>query len=264
VVDGSGAVLVTGSSTGSGGDVDYATIKYSGAGVPLWTNRYNGPGNTNDSAEALAVDGNGNVFVTGTSTGIGSGSDYATVKYSSAGMALWTNRYDGPANSDDAASALAVDASGNIFVTGSSTGKGGLLDDLGLDYATIAYSNAGVPLWTNRYDGSGRDEAVAVAVDASGNVFVTGWSFYVTDADFATIKYSSSIPPSLSISRTATNTVAVSWPSPSTGFTLQQNTDGIATLNWSNALATPSDDGTTKTVILDPPTGSPFYRLFHP
>ena len=70
--------------------------------------------------------------------------------------------------------------------------------------------------------------------------------------------------PLLTIARTTTNTVAVSWPSPSTGFTLQQNTNGIATVNWSNVLATPSDDGTTKTLIVNPPTGNRFYRLVHP
>jgi len=46
-VDGSGNVFVTGdSASGSGFDTaDYATIAYSNAGVPLWTNRYNGPAN---------------------------------------------------------------------------------------------------------------------------------------------------------------------------------------------------------------------------
>jgi len=67
--------------------------------------------------------------------------------------------------------------------------------------------------------------------------------------------------PLLTIIRTTTNTVAVSWPSPSTGFTLQQNTNGIATVNWSNVTVSPSDNGTTKTLIVNPPTGNRFYRL---
>jgi hypothetical protein len=67
--------------------------------------------------------------------------------------------------------------------------------------------------------------------------------------------------PLLTIIRTTTNTVAVSWPSPSTGFTLQQNTNGIATVNWSNVTVAPSDDGTMKTLIVNPPTGNRFYRL---
>jgi len=70
--------------------------------------------------------------------------------------------------------------------------------------------------------------------------------------------------PLLSIARTTTNTVAVSWPSPSTDFTLQQNTNGVATANWSNAPGTIQDNGMTKTLIVNPPAGNRFYRLFKP
>jgi hypothetical protein len=68
--------------------------------------------------------------------------------------------------------------------------------------------------------------------------------------------------PLLSIARTTTNTVLVSWPSPSTGWTLQQNTNSISSLNWSNAPGPVQDDGSTKTLIVNPPTGNRFYRLF--
>jgi hypothetical protein len=70
--------------------------------------------------------------------------------------------------------------------------------------------------------------------------------------------------PLLSIFHTTTNTVVVSWPSPSTGWNLQQNTNGISSLNWSNVTATIQDDGTSKTLIVNPPTGNRFYRLFKP
>ncbi len=70
--------------------------------------------------------------------------------------------------------------------------------------------------------------------------------------------------PTLSIARTTTNTVAVSWPSPSAGFTLQQNTNGIGTVNWSNVVTAPMDNGTIKYFIINPPTGNRFYRLFKP
>jgi hypothetical protein len=190
-VDGSGNVIVTGWSDGSGSGYDYATIKYSGAGVPLWTNQYNGPANSNDTVVAVAVDGSGNVFVTGYSFGVGSGLDYATIKYSSAGVPLWTNHYNGPGNNDDTAVAMAVDGSGNVFVTGWSEGFATIVG-----FATIAYSSAGVPLWTNRYNGPGANStasAWALAVDGSGNVFVTGSSGsrdYPVNYDYATIKYS--------------------------------------------------------------------------
>ena len=70
--------------------------------------------------------------------------------------------------------------------------------------------------------------------------------------------------PLLSIARTTTNTVAVYWPSPATDFVLQQNTNSIASVNWSNVVTTPTDDGTTRTVVINPPGGNRFYRLFHP
>lgn len=67
--------------------------------------------------------------------------------------------------------------------------------------------------------------------------------------------------PLLSILRTTTNTVVVSWPSPSTGWDLQQNTNSVSSVNWSNVTSGIQDDGTTKTLIANPPTGNRFYRL---
>jgi hypothetical protein len=60
------------------------------------------------------------------------------------------------------------------------------------------------------------------------------------------------------------STINVSWPSPSTGWDLQQNTDSVASVNWSNVTDTIQDDGTTKTLIVNPPTGTRFYRLNKP
>jgi uncharacterized delta-60 repeat protein len=191
-VDGDHNVIVTGTSDTGGYNNDYTTIKYSCAGIPLWTNTYNGPGNGLDASWFMAVDGSNSVIVTGYSSS-GWESDYATIKYSSAGVSLWTNRYNGPGDVDDYASAIAVDGSNNVIITGYSTGSGGYLD-----YATIKYSPMGVPLWTNRYNGSGNDhdQANAVALDGSNNVIVTGGSQGSESSwDYATIKYSSAGEP---------------------------------------------------------------------
>jgi len=191
-VDSGGNIFVTGESAGSGNHLEYTTIKYSNAGVPLWTNRYHGPGNFDDGARAIALDSSGNAFVTGYSTGAGGYDDYATVAYSRAGVPLWTNRYHGPGISgwDDRASAVAVDGDGNVFVTGWSFSDSGFVD---YDYATVAYSGAGLPLWTNRYAGEGGDNdyAYALAVDSAGNVIVTGASYGLVSYDYATVAYSS-------------------------------------------------------------------------
>ncbi len=128
-MDGSGNVYVTVWSVGSGTSEDYCTIKYDSAGNELWVARYNGPGNSAEDAQAIAVDGSGNVYITG-----GSEVDYATVKYDLDGNEIWVTHYDGPANGTDSARGMVVDALGNIYVTGGSDGVG-----TGRDYATIKY-----------------------------------------------------------------------------------------------------------------------------
>jgi hypothetical protein len=228
--DTDGNVVVTGFSYNGDSNDDYLTIKYSAAGVRLWTNIYNGTGNWVDHANAIAVDSNGNVFVTGESWN-GIRYDYLTIVYSSSGVPLWTRRYNDEQGNAGSGNAIKVDATGNVIVTGDGcvtikysgagvalwTNRVGLASGLalavdgsgnvfvtgtvsdppfGVDYLTVAYSATGMPLWTNIYDGpaNGDDRPAAVAVDSSGNVFVTGYSYGVgTSEDWATIKYS--IPP---------------------------------------------------------------------
>jgi len=183
-------VIVTGDSIGSATINDYATIKYSGGGVPLWTNRYNGPGNGDDEAWAVAVDASNNVIVTGFSWWANSGQNYTTIKYSSEGVPVWTNHYDGPENDDDRAYIVAMDLSNNVIVSGDSW-----LSGASWDFTTIKYSSAGAPMWTNRYNGpaSSEDNAYTVVVDSSNNVIVTGYSAGTNTSpytyDFATVKY---------------------------------------------------------------------------
>ncbi len=188
-VDGSGNVYVTGESTGTGSSSDYATIKYNSAGVQQWVIRYNGPGNSSDGANSISIDGSGNVYVTGYSNGIGTSSDYATIKYNSAGVQQWVIRYNGPGNSSDLAGSISIDGSGYVYVTGESTGVG-----TSKDYATIKYDSDGIQQWITRYNGTGNsnDKVNSIAIDVSGNVYITGRSRGPgTDDDYATIKYNS-------------------------------------------------------------------------
>ena len=103
----------------------------------------------------------------------------------------WVARYHGPANGYNSATAMALDAAGNVYVTGYSSG-------VGLDYATVKYDSDGNELWVARYHdpANGRDVATAMALDAAGNVYVTGWSCptdleenCLPPSDFATVMY---------------------------------------------------------------------------
>jgi hypothetical protein len=127
-----------------------------------WVARYKGLGNLDDSAQAIALDRSGNIYATGFSDGGGTGYDYATIKYNSAGQKEWVARYNGPGNDGDLAQAIAVDDSGNVYVTGFSVGSG-----TGFDYATIKYNSAGQEQWVARYNGPRKDfyEGLAIAVD---------------------------------------------------------------------------------------------------
>jgi uncharacterized delta-60 repeat protein len=192
-VDGSGNVVVTGSSH-NGSDSDYYTAKYAAAdGALLWEKRYDGPGNSSDAAQALAVDGSGNVVVTGYSVGSEGNADYYTAKYAAAdGTLLWEKRYNGPGNNDDQATAVKIDAFGNVVVTGTSVGALG-----SYDYYTAKYAGLdGELLWVQRFNAANSDAfAKALAVDGSGNVLVTGSiesfdeGLATLHSDFYTAKY---------------------------------------------------------------------------
>ena len=180
-VDQQGNIYVTGYSERSGfGTDDYCTIKYNSNGVQQWISKYNtGIGSKND-ASAIAIDNSRNVYVTGYSTGNGTGYDIATIKYNSNGDSLWVRRYDDPQHLDDVAYSIALDNSGNVFVCGGIGNTNSIL--------TIKYNSSGAQQWVN-FGGMGFLKKIKI--DNNGNSFVTGIEQIGTILYYVTIKYNS-------------------------------------------------------------------------
>jgi len=96
--------------------------------------------------------------------------------------------------------------------------------------------------------------------DAGGPM--TGGNYSLTGGFWSLTALQTPGAPWLTIRLTPTNTVQVSWPSPSTGFELLFNTN-LLTTNW-YATPPPTDNGTIKYLIVNPPAGNRYYRLQNP
>jgi sugar lactone lactonase YvrE len=174
-IDASGNVYVTGSSsyqvpgTTSTLTNNFYTLKCDTNGTVLWSAAYNGPFNT-DTAAAIALDAQGNVYVTGTSLGFGTGNDIVTLKYDPNGKQLWAARYNGPENGDETGVSLVVDAQGSVYVTGSFVGT---------YLVVLKYDSQGNQQWANRYlDPSYSVSRGLLVPDGSGGVYAAA-EFYL-------------------------------------------------------------------------------------
>jgi len=152
-------------------------IVFAAEGDVIWTRTHNDSGDGDDRGYGIAVDASGNVYVTGYETVAGQGCNVWVRKYDPDGNEVWTRTYNGAADNFDIGYGIAVDASGNVYVTGYETVAGE-----GENIWLRKYDSNGNEVWTRTYNGTADswDRGYGIAVDASGNVYVTGCE-YVTD-----------------------------------------------------------------------------------
>lgn len=189
--DNQGNLYFCGSTVNIDKNKDILVIKTSSNGDTIWSNVYNGPASGMDEARAIAVDINSNVYITGFHRGSGTGTDMVTIKYNSSGNIQWIKSYLSSIQSDqtDRGNSIAVDASGNVYVTGQSDSDPSLNNND--DFVTIKYNSSGVQQWIRIKNGigNGTDRPVKILLDASNNPVITGRSFNGSEDDYLTIKY---------------------------------------------------------------------------
>ena len=164
----------------------FVVIKLDSLGNEKWVYLHSPPV-YDASALAVKVFSTNSIYAAGDSYINISSRDMMAVRLDSLGNEKWIYTYDGPAGGYDIAACLAIDKNENIYVGGYSTGIG-----TSTDFTVIKLDSAGNEKWVYRYDGPAhyRDEIMAMAIDTSGCVYVTGWSWGI-ECDFCVIKLDS-------------------------------------------------------------------------
>jgi len=199
-VDGGDNVLITGNTyssgwvsggwdTSHGGEYDGFVVKLSDAGIHVWSSYLGGSGP--DHGDGIAVDGGGNVLITGNThssgwvsggwdTSYGGNYDGFVVKITSSGVHAWST-YLG-AGSEENASGIAVDSADNLLVTGYTYSSGWVSggwdtsQNGNYDGFVVKLSSTGGHVWSTYLGGSLGDYGSGIAVDRTDNVLVTGYT----------------------------------------------------------------------------------------
>jgi len=170
-VDRDGNVYITGYEQVSDENYNIWVRKYNSEGNEVWTKTYNGTTDGDDRGHGIAIDGAGNVYVTGYEFVTGEWENIWVRKYDSDGKELWTRTHNGTASGEDAGCDIALDGGGNVYVIGYE-------EDVkeSLNIWLGKYDSAGNELWTRTHNGTANDddEGYGIAVDGSGNIYVTG------------------------------------------------------------------------------------------
>jgi hypothetical protein len=184
-----GVINLGGADLTSAGYQDIFIACFDTLGVHQWSQSFGDI--DSDKCSALGTDGMGNLYAAGwfretidfgggTLTCVGSIAAFL-VKFSSAGVHVWSKSF-GEAAGDVRPAALAVDYSGNAYLSGGFSGGvnfgGGVLTSAGSSDVFLAkFNSAGTHQWSKRFGGSSIEQCNALALDAGGSVVYMAGDF---------------------------------------------------------------------------------------
>ncbi|KKN55784.1 hypothetical protein LCGC14_0578910 [marine sediment metagenome] len=167
-LDASGNAFITGTTWSYGtGPTDAFLLKFDSSGNLQWDKTWGGSGG--ESGWEIAIDDSGYVYIAGETSSYGAGyEDAFLLKYDSSGNLQWDKTWGGSAN--DYGRGIALDAIGNIYLTGMTSSYGVGYSDLFFG----KYDSSGNKLFEKTWGGYGYDYLKGIAIDSSGNTFITG------------------------------------------------------------------------------------------
>ena len=165
------ATFVCGTLLNTAGNADISVTKFLGS-VRQWTRLWDGPGHLYDGADSMALSADGKwIYTAGTHVKADGTADIVVIKRAASSGALkWARSYDGRKHKIDLPTAIGVDGSGNVVVTGISD------NSASIDLVVVSWKSSGAKRWTWRYDGSGHglDLAHDAVVETNGTTYLTG------------------------------------------------------------------------------------------
>ena len=181
-VDTWGNAFITGQTRGNLGGVnaggsDVYVSKFDSGGNELWTTQFGT--SDHDRGYSVAVDASGNAYITGYTKGDLGGSnvgsyDVFVSKLDSGGNDVWTSQFG--TSGEDIGNSLALDASGNVYISGQTLGDLGGPNAGSYDAFLSKLDSDGNEVWTSQFGTSAIDRSLSVAVDASGNAYTSGYT----------------------------------------------------------------------------------------